>query len=415
MPSHCQVLILGAGAAGMMAAIRSAERGRQTILLEKNSKPGVKILMSGGTRCNLTHNTDAAGIVEAFGRPGRFLHSALAAFSPTNVVEFFNNVGVATKVEETGKVFPVSNRALDVQRALRGRVESSGCELRLGEAAESISHSDGRFRVTTPDGIYFAESLVVTTGGKSYPGCGTTGDGYSWAESFGHTIVTTHPALVPITVAAGWATALQGITVPNVHLRIIDKRIENKRKQIMEQHKGSTLFTHFGLSGPTPMNVSRAITRHPTPRDLVVSCDFLPNSTGASLENHWQQLGQSEGSQRVSKELSQHLPARLVAALLEQANLPADQRFADLSRTSRSELVSSAKSATMPVLGTRGYKKAEVTAGGVQLKEVDSRTMESKIVPGLHFAGEILDLDGPIGGYNFQSAFSTGHVAGLHA
>src|SRR4051794_1525567 len=195
-------IIVGAGAAGLMAALAAAERGRRVLLLEKGKKPGVKILMSGGTRCNITHDCDARGIVEAFGSNGKFLHSALAAFGPRDAVAFFNAEGVATKVEETGKVFPVSDRALDVLNALLRRLERSGVRVALAEPATAVAPlADGGFRVTTPLRSVTCERLLVTTGGLSYPGCGTTGDGYGFARTFGHTIVPTRPALAPLTVA----------------------------------------------------------------------------------------------------------------------------------------------------------------------------------------------------------------------
>src|SRR5262245_58822170 len=193
------VAVIGAGAAGLMAAISAAERGRRVVLLEKNRKPGVKILMSGGTRCNITHATDSRGIVAAYGPPGRFLHSSLAALGVPETVQFFESEGVATKVEETGKIFPVSNKALDVLNALLRRLQRSGAELRLAEPVRELRLADGRFELPTPNGSLTASKVVVTTGGRSYPGSGTTGDGYGFASRFGHTIVPPRPALVPIT------------------------------------------------------------------------------------------------------------------------------------------------------------------------------------------------------------------------
>src|SRR5437773_1945950 len=214
------VIIAGAGAAGLMAAIRAAERGRRTLLLEKNRKPGVKILMSGGTRCNLTHATDNRGIVAAFGPPGRFLHSALAALGVQATIDLFEAEGVATKVEETGKVFPVSNKATDVLAALLRRLERSGAVLALNEPLLDLQRVANGFAVQTPQRVLHAARVILTTGGQSYPGSGTTGDGYRFLARFGHTIVTPRPALAPVTVAAPWVPDLRGITIPDTVVRV---------------------------------------------------------------------------------------------------------------------------------------------------------------------------------------------------
>src|SRR5215213_2464014 len=212
MSESYEVVVIGAGAAGLLAATRAAERGRRTLLLEKNRKPGVKILMSGGTRCNLTHATDARGIVEAFGDQGPFLHSALAALGPDELVAMFKAEGVATKIEESGKIFPVSDRALDVLLAARRMLNRSGAELRLGEAVVDIQRYGDGFVIQSEHDAIHTEKVVVTVGGQSYPGCGTRGDGYGWAKAFGHKIIPPRPALVPLTSPAAWVAELSGVT-----------------------------------------------------------------------------------------------------------------------------------------------------------------------------------------------------------
>src|SRR5215469_11477415 len=258
------VVVIGAGAAGLLAAIHAAERGRRTLLLEKNKKPGVKILMSGGTRCNLTHATDNRGIVEAFGPPGRFLHSALAALSVQDTIELFESEGVATKVEETGKVFPISNKALDVLDALLRRLRRSGASLALEEALLDLQPSSPGFVLTTPQRVVRAAAVILTTGGQSYPGCGTTGDGYGMVARLGHTIVPPRPALVPVTVAVPWVAELRGVTLPDVAVRVVEQ------DRTLTSRRGSLLFAHFGLSGPVILDVSRAVSGHARPRELVL-------------------------------------------------------------------------------------------------------------------------------------------------
>jgi hypothetical protein len=405
------VVVIGAGAAGLLAAARAAECGRRVLLLEKNRRPGVKILMSGGTRCNLTQATDRRGIIEAFGKPGQFLHSALAALGPQDLIDLVEAEGVPTKVEETGKVFPVSDKAADVLGALLRRLERSGATLALGEPVLDLERTTEGFRVTTPGQVVTAPKVLITTGGRSYPGSGTTGDGYAWAARLGHTIVPPRPALTPITVSAPWATALQGVTVPDVALRVLDTQVPGKACTLA-QRRGSLLFTHFGLSGPVALDVSRAVSGHAEPTRLLVELDFLPGLAAGPLDELLRQESAGAGKKLLAGVLAEWLPRRLVEGLLVRAGLPPDRRAAGLSKPERLRLVQAVKRQQVPVAGTLGFKKAEVTAGGVSLDEVDSRTMMSKLVPNLFFAGEVLDLDGPIGGYNFQAAFSTGWLAG---
>lgn len=407
---RCDVVVIGAGAAGLMAAIRAAERSRRTLLLEKNRKPGVKILMSGGTRCNITQNTDRRGIVRAFGSQGPFLHSALSALSPSELVEFFEAEGVATKIEETGKVFPVSNRATDVLAALLRRLRRTECELALDEAVTEVRRDEQGFQVVTSKRTVVADKVILTTGGKSYPGCGTTGDGYAWAAALGHSIVTPRPALTPITSNAAWVADLRGVTIPDVDVRVVENT--GSLQKPLAQRRGSFLFTHFGLSGPSVLDVSRAVTGHELPQSLRLVCDFLPAVRLHELDERLKQACAAEGKRQVAGVVALWLPRRLAEAVLEQADVPPDHRAAEISRNQRQRLAESVKQLVVPVSGARGFKKAEVTAGGVSLNEVDSSTMQSKLVPGFYLAGEVLDLDGPIGGYNFQAAFSTAWLAG---
>ncbi|MCA9118826.1 MAG: NAD(P)/FAD-dependent oxidoreductase [Planctomycetaceae bacterium] len=416
------VVVAGAGAAGLLAAIRAAERGRRTLLLEKNRKPGAKILMSGGTRCNITHNTDARGIVEAYGHQGRFLHSALAAFSPADVVALFEAEGVVTKVEESGKIFPASDHAADVLAALLSRLERSHCELRLSEPLVGLSRSEHGFRIVTSESDYNAGAVIVTTGGQSYPGCGTTGDAYRWMSELGHTIIPPRPALTPITTNATWVTSLKGVTIPDVALRVVvsDRAVNaseakpKKKNKPLDERRGSFLFTHFGLSGPVALDISRTITGHPEPTTLDLECDFLPMQSVEQVEAAIMREVASDGKKQLIGVFSRVVPRRLAEALFAKAGINPELKAAEMSKATRQQLVEALKRSRIPVSGTRGFKKAEVTAGGVKLSEVDSSTMESKLVPNLYLAGEVLDLDGPIGGFNFQAAFSTAWLAGSH-
>lgn len=411
------VVVVGAGAAGLLAAARAAERGRRTLLLEKNRRPGIKILMSGGTRCNLTHACDRRGIVREFGLAGRFLHSALAALSPADLVELFETEGVITKVEpDTGKVFPASDRAADVLAALLTRLARSGATLALEEPLVELTRAADAFLLSTPRRSLTAERVLITTGGQSYPGSGTSGDGYRWLAALGHTIVAPRPALTPVTTDAAWVRELQGVTIGDVQVRVVDTEAAGSgpRGGLLAERRGSFLFTHFGLSGPVVLDVSRAISGHPRPRTLALNCDFLPQVSEAELDERIKQEAATAGKKQLGGLLAASLPRRLNEALLRTAGLAPEARAAELARADRARWVAAIKRQAVPVSGTRGFKKAEVTAGGAALDEVDSRTMQSRIVPGLYLAGEVLDLDGPIGGYNFQAAFSTGWLAAEH-
>jgi predicted Rossmann fold flavoprotein len=406
MDTAWDVVVIGAGAAGLVAAFRAAELGRRVLLLEKNRKPGVKILMSGGTRCNVTQATDNHGIVEAYGPPGRFLHSALAALSVEETIALFEAEGVATKVESTGKVFPVSDRALDVLDALLLRLRRSRATLTIGEPATDLRATDGGFMLATPQRSLSASKIILTTGGRSYPGSGTTGDGYRFAAVFGHTIIPPRPALVPITTDAAWVKELRGLTLPDValYVREGEKRLAARR--------GSLLFAHFGLTGPVALDVSRVVSGHPEPKSLALDIDLLPDQTESSVAQFLQTESLASGKKQLATVLAVHLPHRIAETLLALTGQPIDRKASGLNREDRAKLVQAIKRLRVSVTGTLGFEKAEVTAGGVALDEVDSRTMESKRMPGLYLAGEVLDLDGPIGGYNFQAAWSTGWLAG---
>jgi predicted Rossmann fold flavoprotein len=404
------VIVIGAGAAGLVAAAEAAARGRRTLLVEKNRRPGVKILMSGGTRCNLTHATDKWGIVRAYGEQGNFLHSALAALSPADLVKWIEDEGVPTKVEETGKIFPVSNRATDVLEALVRRLERSGAVLGLEEAVERIEPiGDGNgFRLKTSKRELATSKVIVTVGGQSYPGSGTTGDGYAWAAALGHKLIPPRPALVPLTTDEAWIRELSGVTVPDVMVELF----AGDDEQPLDQRRGSLLFTHFGLSGPVILDISGSFTALAGQMRAKLACDFLPETAAQQLEETIRRTAADDGKKLIVNLIADKLPRRLAEALLALAGVQPQTRAAEFSKSGRGLLVRAIKGAEIPISGTRGFAKAEVTAGGVALDEVDSHTMESKLVRGLFFAGEILDLDGPIGGFNFQAAFSTGVLAG---
>ena len=421
--------ILGAGAAGLVAAIRAAELGAKVVVLEKNRRPGVKILMSGGTRCNITNARglrrlevvsgpiDPAydpkqcrgprAIQQAFDAGGAFLGPSLKAFDVDRTVRMFEEEGVATKIEGNGKIFPVSDRATDVLDALTRRLERSGAELRCLSPVRGVRRGDV-FEIVLDGEVVHARRLILAMGGKSFPGCGTTGDGYAIAREFGHAIVPTKPALVPLRVDGDWVAGLKGITLPDVVASV--REVGSGR--ILQERREAVLFAHFGLTGPAILDVSRAEARREAGSPaLELRIDLLPDVSREAFDQQLQASARTGRRPAVSL-LPASLPRRLTDALREHAGIPADRVGPELSRDERRRLVDAIKQLALPISGSLGFEKAEVTSGGVTLGEVDPKTLESKLVPGLHFAGEVLDLDGLIGGYNFQAAWSTGWHAG---
>ncbi len=407
----------------MVAAAEAAERGAEVVLLEKNSKTGVKILMSGGTRCNVTHDADARSMTNAFGKAGRFLQPSIGAFPPHAVVQMFRDLGVETKVESTGKVFPCSDRALDVRDALQDRVMRSGCQLRLRTAVQGLQRNESSWLVETDEDSIRADRVIVTAGGMSWPGCGTTGDGYGWLSKLGHSIVTTRPALVPLVGGYDWTRALSGLTLDDCVASVHSTDTAKSKKRPLVSRRTSLLLTHFGLSGPAAMDVSGWLTAAKHLTDVRLSIDLAPDVDFESLQHSLTDRKGDGGRRRVAGVLAQWLPKRLAEAVVAHtasgdrsgAVGATELSIAELPKKLLVPLIQNVKGLTIPVTGTKGFAKAEVTAGGVALSQVDPRTMASRVVEDLFIAGEVLDVDGFIGGYNFQAAFSTGRAAGIAA
>ena len=401
------VAVVGAGAAGIFAATEAAARGARTLLLEKNRRPGVKILASGGSKCNVTSTLPIDQLGSWFGRRAeRFLRHGLHTFGPHDVRRLLDEEGVPTDEFPLEKVFPKSFRAGDVLRAFLRRLDRSGATLLTDAAVRGVRRDEDRFHIETTTESFTASRLIVTSGGRSYPKTGCTGDGYAWLESLGHTIKPTRPALVPLVVENESLRALTGIARPDVVVSALDAR-----GRATFARRRPLLFTHRGLSGPGPMDVSGHLNRADGPRRLAI--DWLPDVPADELTNLLQSP-QGKGA-TVASVLPGEMPRRLAEALLGAAAIPASRRCSQLRRGERTALVEVMKKHVLEVARDEGWDKAEVTAGGVSLDEIDPRTMASRRVPGLHVAGEILDVDGPIGGFNFQAAFSTAVVAGIAA
>lgn len=401
------MIVVGAGAAGLMAATEAALRGRRVVLLEKNRHPGLKILISGGGRCNLTTTLTGGALEQEYGeRRGRWLRHALRAFPPTALRSLVESLGVALREEDLDKVFPVSGRARDVLDALLRRARDAGVTRIDAAPLLEIARSDDGFIVATPHGAVRATSVVVATGGLSYPKTGATGDGYAVARRFDHTLVPTVPHLAPLLVDVPWVRELQGI--------VVDARLtlRDVAGAAVAVRRRPTLFTHRGLSGPAPMDLSGCVEERGG--HCTLDIDLAPDLAQARIEQHLVDAARANGRRLLAALLPLHVPERLRQRVAELSGAAATSG-AGLTRAQRQGAASVLKALRVPVERSLGFGAAEVTRGGVALDEVDARTMESRRQKGLFFCGEVLDVDGPIGGFNFQAAFATGRLAGLHA
>ncbi len=416
-----QVVVVGAGPAGLLAAARRRARAPHAA---RGEEPQARREDPDFRRHALqSYPRHRCPRYRRCLRPaGSFPPLGLELPGAAQLVDLVEAEGVATKVEPGGKIFPASDRAIDVRDAFVRRLVRSSAELALDEPLLEIRRESTGFQLTTSRRTLVAEKLILATGGKSYPGCGTTGDGYAWAAALGHTVQTPRVALVPVTTAAAWIKQLQGITVADALVRVATpgqegdgERPRGRRPRFLAERRGAVLFAHFGLSGPAVLDVSRAISQFPRGNRPELICDFLPERRAEDLDAALAQAAARSGRRTIAALAAGWLPQRLAESLVQQAGIGMERRGADLSRDDRQRLVGAIKRLAIAVTGTLGFEKAEVTAGGVSLAEVDSRTMESKVASGLFFAGELLDLDGPIGGYNFQAAFSTGYLAGESA
>jgi predicted Rossmann fold flavoprotein len=393
------VIIVGAGAAGLMTAIKAAEGGSRVLLLEGQKKAGAKILMSGGTRCNVTNKTvsekdfNSEHII--------YVRNLLRSFSNTDAVRFFKDMGVELTLEPTGKYFPSTNSGKTILDALLGRTAQANVTLLYEHKVKAVSFDHGTFSLKG-EGFHFnCKNVVLTTGGLSYSETGSDGIGYRLAQSFGHSMVETTPALTPLTSGDEDLKSLSGITL-EVGLTLLG---EGKKRFSC---RGSFLFTHFGFSGPVVLDISRHYLREKGPRELVAN--FVPDHDENSFGIYLRQAGEKNPRKTLRGVLIELMPQRLADAILKKAGIDTSLIMNQLDKVSRQRLIDKCVKYPLDVTGSLGYSKAEVTAGGVDWAEINPKTLESKLVPGLFFAGEILDVDGRIGGFNFQWAWASGHA-----
>ena len=412
-----KLIVIGAGAAGMMAAISAAQNGipgREILVLERNEKPGKKIYITGKGRCNLTNACEMDELFLNVPRQAKFLYSAFYTFSNEQVIDFFEHAGMKTKVERGNRVFPVSDHASDVIGALKRMMDRLDIQVEYHARVRQILTGEGAVSgVRLEDGReYHAGQVLIATGGKSYPTTGSSGDGYMLAQSLGHTITELRPSLVPFTVAEEDVIRMQGLAPKNVRVQIFEPA---HPKKVLFEDFGEMLFTHFGVSGPLMLSASSVVNDEIAKDKLTLLIDWKPAITEEQLDKRILKDFEENQNKQFKNALSGLAPAKLLPVLMKRSGIPEEKKVNEITREERWELVRCLKAFSVTLTGLRDFNEAIITRGGISLKEVNPSTMESKLVPGLCFAGEVLDLDAFTGGFNLQIAWSTGYLAGLCA
>lgn len=407
-----RVIVIGGGASGMMAALTAAENDAEVMLLEKNDRLGKKMLITGKGRCNVTTDKEIDEMIRSFVHNGKFLYTAFNSFSNQQVQQFFEDAGVPLKVERGERVFPVSDQSKDIVNALRRKLQEAGVDLWLNAAVKEVLLEDGKaVGVLLPNGKkLLADSVIIATGGASYPGTGSTGDGYRFAEKAGHTVVNLRPSLIPLECAEGYVKALQGLSLKNVTLTI--ETAEGKK---LAQEFGEMLFTHFGISGPIVLTSSyKAVDywqKHKQP--LLGSIDFKPALSREKLDARLLREFEEQNKKQLKNSLHTLMPSKLIPVFIQSCGISPDKALHQITKEERQRMVDLLKDFRFTIFKARPLEEAIVTAGGISVKEVSPKTMESKLVKNLYFIGEVLDVDGMTGGFNLQAAFSTGYLAGI--
>ena len=402
------VVVIGAGPAGMMAAYAAAGQGADVLLLEKNEKTGKKLRITGKGRCNLTNNSDVREVMANIPGESRFLYSALTAFPPERVMRFFEDHGLPLKTERGKRVFPQSDQANDVANLMQRLCRESGVSILRAEAKGISLHDGAVSGVKIQDETVSCKACIVCTGGLSYPLTGSTGDGYRFAKAAGHTVTPLRPSLVPLVSPDPCCARLQGLSLKNVELRVY----ENDRLLCREQ--GEMLFTHFGVSGPLVLSASSRM-RHFDTAAYRLEIDLKPALDEKTLDLRIQRDLKKYQNKEFRNALCDLMPHAMIPELVRLTEAPEALRANEVTRETRLRLLRNLKAFPIEVSGTRPYAEAIVTAGGVCTKEINPRSMQSKLISGLYFAGEVLDLDAYTGGFNLQIAWSTGRLAGISA
>lgn len=407
-----RVVIIGGGAAGLMAAVIAGREGAQVTLLEKMNYLGKKMGITGKGRCNVTNAAPMSEFIKNTPGNGKFLYGAYERFSNQDLLQLLNEAGLETKVERGGRVFPASDSALDVRNTFMKLLKSYGVDVHLEEGAQEIIVEDGRVvAVKTKNEIYPADAVLIATGGKSYPATGSTGDGYDLANKLGHKVTEIRPSLVPIVTEEVWVKDLMGLSLRNVELSIVAKN------KVQAKMFGEMMFTHFGITGPIVLSLSHTVGKLMRKKNIGtigLDINLKPALSVEQLDKRIQKDFELYSKKQLINGLKDLLPQRLIPLVIQLADLDPHKPINQIFKAERDSLVYILQHLPLTVKGLRPVEEAIVTAGGLSLKEFNPKTMESKLVLGLYGAGEVLDIDAFTGGYNLQAAFSTGYVAAMH-
>lgn len=406
-----KIVIIGGGAAGLMAACRAGERygsSADIIIIEKNDRPARKVMITGKGRCNVTNNCGTDTLIANVPKNGKFLFSAFSEFNSSDTMNFFENTGVPLKTERGNRVFPVSDKASDIVDALVKCAKRNGAHIIHGRANSVITKNGAVTGVKLESGeVISADGVITATGGASYPLTGSTGDGYKIAEKLGHTVTPIKPSLVPLTVHEGFCERLSGLSLKNTVLSVFE---EGKKKPIFSE-LGEMLFTHFGISGPLVLSAS-AHMRKIGEKQYTACLDLKPGLTLNQLDARLLRDFEDSKNRDFANSLDKLLPKSIIPVIVSLSGIPGNEKVNQISREQRENLCGVIKNLTLHITGTRPIEEAIITGGGIAVKEINPSTMESKIIKGLYFAGEVIDVDAYTGGFNLQIAFSTGFTAG---
>ena len=398
------VIVIGGGPAGMFAAITAARQGCHTLLLEKNDRLGKKLLITGKGRCNVTNACSSQEVLQNIPRNGRFLYSAMEAFSPDNIIEFFESCGCALKTERGNRVFPVTDRSSSVLDCLKRELTRSGVEVQQAKVRNLLTENGFVRGVQTENKQIFANSVILATGGLSYPATGSTGDGYAMAERLGHTIIPAQGSLVPLEAAGSDCKDMQGLSLRNVGVKLLEAK-----GKLLYKDFGELLFTHFGVSGPTVLSASA----HLRGDGCKLLIDLKPAMDEGKLNARILRDLEQYRNRSMENALTDLLPRSMIPVVLNRLDIPADLQANSLKKEQRIKLVALLKAFAVEITGKRPVAEAIITSGGVKVSEIDPKTMASKLVSGLYFAGEIIDCDAYTGGFNLQIAWATAYAAGM--
>ena len=406
------VVVIGGGPSGMMAAGRAGELGSKVLLIEKNKKLGKKLLLTGKGRCNITQaEFNTRKFIERFGKKGRFLFSPLSVFGIKETIDFFEKRKLKTKIERGQRVFPKSDKSENVLKVLKKYLRDNGVVIMTGTKVLKFKKEKKKIKGLLLDHKkeILAKSFIIATGGKSYPKTGSTGSGIQWAKTLGHTISDLRPALTPIMIDESWVKDLKGLALKNIEISIIQKK---KREA---KFFGEMLFTHFGVSGPIILEMSKTVGELLEKGEVILSFDLKPGLNEQKLDKRLQRDFVKYSRKSFKNSLDDLLPKRMIPIIIKLSDIFQDKKTNEVTKEERQKLIKLLKELKIKVKRLCGFQMAIVTSGGVNLNEIDSRNMSSKIIDNLFFAGEVIDLDGPTGGYNLQLCWTTGYVAGQGA